>query len=348
MESKKNFIRLIRDKCSGRPYDIEQYLNKMYDLIKKAYKNRYRALHTTEYGGGLLHVEFEEFLNYCFEELEDNNLISKFANVSCKNDSLLCRYIKKTFENLLQGKISKFTPGFQTRMKQVNRVLEPKVVNSCMKLCKCWKLLEFINVTLELADLDQLLDKSQSLPLPKLHQPKKSNLKRGPFIYDKDMEEYLISLLKGAGGMTTMHNLRLFIKTRYDLQTVRRKYPSSRNYNTRGEKEDSFEKQIERLPCQKGELLLSLDHILIAEELAAGLDPEMKEVYFLRIIEEKTIEKTADKMKKSVGTIHNIEKKYKDNIYDFFLDSGMGILPEERAGIMDIVSDLILRMGETQ
>ncbi|OQY09389.1 MAG: hypothetical protein B6I30_09925 [Desulfobacteraceae bacterium 4572_187] len=201
MVGEKEFIGTIKDKCSGKSYDINRYVDTMDKLMENVYKTRYGGLFHTQPGNGFLRVDFDVFRDDCWEELEENSLIFKFSNATFENDRHFFGYIKKAFENFLQEKIYKLAPGFQTRMKQVGRVLKPNVLNACKKLCRCWKLREFRDVSTQPATLVRLLDISKRLSSPKLHIPRKPGSKRGPSIYDKEMEAYLLSLLKGAGGI---------------------------------------------------------------------------------------------------------------------------------------------------
>ena len=344
MVGEKEFIGLIEDKCSGEPYDINNYVDTMDKLMASVYITRYGDLRQSQPANGFLRVGFDVFRNYCWEELEDNSLALKFADVSFVNDVHLFGYIRKTFENLLQDKIYKFTPGFQTRMKQVGRVLKANVLDACKKLCRCWKLREFRDVSTKPANLDQLLIISRPLSLPELHIPKKPGTKRGPSIYDKEMEEYLLSLLKGAGGMTTQADLRSFMTIQYGLHPVRRVSLSSSEDTA--VKYKSEEDQLSRIAYGTGDILLGSDHSVMAKELIAGMTPEMKEVYYHRIVDGKTFEETAREMKKSTGTIHSIEAGFKENFNHYFRDSNTDAMPEE-AGIIDLVSDFILEMRGT-
>jgi hypothetical protein len=342
MADKKEFIGLIKDKCSGKPYDINNYVDTMDKLMANIYKTRYGGLFHTQPMNGFLQVGFDVFRNYCWEELEDKSLIFKFSDATFLNDGHLFGYIRKTFENLLKDKIYKFTPGFQTRMKQVARVLKPNVLDACKKLCRCWKLLEFRDASIRPANLGKLLDISKPLSLPKLHIPKKPGSERGPSIYDKEMEEYLLSLLKGAGGMTTQADLRSFITIQYGLHPFRRVSLPAREHAD--VKQESEEDHLSRIACGTGDVLLGSDHCVMAKELIAGMTPEMKEVYYHRIVDGRTFEETAREMKKSTGTIHGIEAGYKENFQHYFRDSDTDVVPEEETGIIDLVSGLILEM----
>lgn len=336
MAGKKGLIGLINDKCSGKPYDVKKYVTTMDKIMGEAYNSRHINPRSFQ-------DDLEGFRNLCWEKLEDNNLAYKFADMSFENDIHLIRYIRKAFGNILRDRIDELSPGFRTRMKQVNKVLSPHCLNTCKDLCKCWKLKEFRRIALKPADLGQLQDASCSVSLPKLRIPKMPDSKRGPSIKDKEMELYLISLLKEAGGMTTRNDLLSFIRIEYGLFPIKQVIPSIRDDES-GRDKDSIEDQITRLTIRSGSILMGADHALMARELFDGMAPEMKDIHYHRIIKGKKIKETAHEMKKSVGTIHNIEKTYQEYVHNYFNNSGNRPIPEEAAAIIDIVSSLILGM----
>ena len=274
MAGKKGLIGLINDKCSGRPYDIEKYVTTMDKIMGEAYKSRHINPRS-------LQNDFEGFRNFCWEKLEDNNLVYKFADKTFENDIHLTRHIRKAFGNILRDRIYELSPGFRTRMKQVNKVLSPYCICSCKESCHCWKLKEFRSVALKPADLGQLQDASRSLLLPQLRIPKMPGSKRGPSIKDKEMEEYLISLLRGAGGMTTRNDLLSFIRIEYGLFPIKQVIPSTKDDESDREK-DSIEDQITRMAFRSGSILMGADHALMARELFDGMASEMKDIHYHR------------------------------------------------------------------
>ena len=345
MAGKKDFIGLIRDKCAGRPYDVEEYVSRIDELIKKVYATRYKPLSDTGIGGGALQVDLETFWNYCWEALEDNGLAMKFDNASVEDDSHLKGYMRKTFENLLQDKMNALSPGFHTRMKQVYRVLVPNTLDACRMQCNCWKLIAFKEKTLKPADMDRLLPASRGLTLPKLHIPKNPDAERGPWIPDKEMEEYLVCLLEAVGGMTERVTLRSFIALQYGLHTVKQVNPSNRTDD--GDGKDSTDELIEMMAFESRGFFLGPDHLLMAEELVGGMSPEMEVVYYLRTILERTINQTANELKKSIGTVHNIEKRFVNYFIDYFSQSENQPTHEEGEAVVRRVSDLILKKRGT-
>ena len=345
MKVQNEFIALIRDRCEGRPYDVESYVTRMDDLMASVYATRYGSLSPRPTEGGALTVDFESFRNVCWERIEDEGLVFKFYNATTLDDAHLKAYIWKSFENLLQDRMSALSPGFRTRMKQVSRVLCPRTLDSCRKFCDCWKLRSFRDKSPEPADVDRLLAASGGLTLPKLHAPKNPESERCPWISDTEMARYLVLVLENAGGMTTRAHLRSFMTVQYGLQSVRRATdpPKVRD----GEEENADDAWISRMAMKNKRVLLGPDHMVMARELAEGMNDEMKEVFFLRVIREWTLEQVALEMGKSVGTIHNMEKRYTTYFIRYFSQSEAMPIPEEEAGVLALVSELILEMRET-
>ena len=344
MTGNKEFIELIKNKCAGKPYNIEEYVSTIDKLITKVYGNRYGSLWGARIEGGSLRVDFETFQNDCWEALEDDGLVLKLRDVSFLEDSHLMGYVKKTFENMLQDRIYALSPGSRTRMKQVNRVLQPNTLDACKRLCRCWKLREFKDVTTAPADLDRLMRAARSLTPPNIHIRKMSDGEMVPTIRDKEMEHYLISLLKGAGGMTTRTDLLSFITVQYALFPVKQVAPPNREHTEKGEGEESQAEQLARIAWQTDGTMIGLDHLLSAKDLAAAMSPRMKEVYYRRIINGETMEEAALAMERSVGTISNIENAYRKLFIEYFLKHQPAGIPEEEACVGRMVSQLILRL----
>jgi hypothetical protein len=344
MAANTEFIQLIKAKCAGRPYNVEEYVTRIDQLIAHVYANRYGSLSGPGSRGGFLRVEFESFQNDCWARLEENGLILKIRDLSFSEDAHLHGYIKKAFENMLQDGIHALSPGSQSRIKQVQRVLKPHVLDSCRILCRCWKLLDFKDIPLFPADLAQLMQASRSLTPPHIHIRNTADGGPVPTIRDEEMAQYLVSLLKGAGGMTTQADLLSFISIQYALVPMRQVAREPGEADSQGSDDESPEEQMERLAYRSDDLLIGMDHVMMARDLVGAMSPRMKEIYYRRIILEETMEEVAAGMNKSVGTVFNAEKAYQKLFYEYFWDHEAVEIPEEVACVGRLVSDLIERM----
>ncbi len=343
MAGNTEFIELIKKKCAGKPYNIEEYVNRIDRLIVGTHQTRYGSSSRQGTDGGFVGVDFETFQNDCWEALENHGLVLKFRDASFPEDSHLIGYIRKTFENMLQDRIYALSPGSRTRMKQVHRVLQPHALVACRHFCRCWKLREFKDVPLSPANLDCLMRASRSLSAPKLRIPKNPHSQRGPTIKDKEMETYLMALLRIAGGMTTRTDLFAFIAEQYALFPVQQVFPSNHGRNEEGENQESPEDQLSRAAWQADGTIVGLDHALMARELAEAMSPSMAEAYYHRIVLGETLQEAAREMKKSVGTLHNLEKSYQRLFFDYFRNHRMDEVPEEEACACRMVSEWIVR-----
>jgi hypothetical protein len=187
---------------------------------------------------------------------------------------------------------------------------------------------------------------SRYLVPPDIHIRKTSDGRAVPTIRDKDMEHYLVTLLNKVGGMTTRTALFSFITNQYDLWPLKKALPSEKRHTEAGGDEESPEEQLDRAHFDTGDILIGGDHWMMAEELVTAMTPRMRDVYYQRIICGKTMEETARGMKKSVGTIYNIEKEYQKIIFEHLWDHETVGLCEEEVCVGRLISDLIMRMRE--
>jgi hypothetical protein len=151
-------------------------------------------------------------------------------------------------------------------------------------------------------------------------------------------------LLKSVGGMTTQSDLLSFITVQYALFPVKQVFPSDRGHADEGEDKESSEEQMDRTAYLTGDMIIGVDHALMARDLAAAMTPRMKEVYYRRVINGETMEEAAQEMEKSVGTIYNIENEYRKLFYEYFRDHHTDGIPQEEACVGRMVSELIVRM----
>ncbi|OQY50305.1 MAG: hypothetical protein B6240_01935 [Desulfobacteraceae bacterium 4572_87] len=343
MKNKNPLIELVHDKCEGSPYDVEQYVEWMDMLISKVYRARYKFRDKGPEGD----FDFHTFSNDCWTKLEDGGLIRSFYDASFANDAHLTAYTRKTFENLLLDQVQALSPGFRTRLKQLQRVLKPPVtLYSCKEYCKCWKLPRFKEQSIAPADTDRLLKKSIGISLPKLHISKKPDSQRGPWIYDRDMKDYLLHVLEKAGGMTTQQNLNSFLSTQYGLHPVRKVIPSESSSDS-GDKEITQEESLEKMAFGVKDFFMGADHIKMAQDLVNGMTDEMRTVFHRLVVCERTIEQTSGELNKSVGTIYNIKKSYEKHFFRFFHDPESGFSAEEMEGVIGLVCELFESMRGT-
>jgi len=321
----RKFINLIRDKCAGERYDVELYVNTMDKIMKKVYRDLGQVY------AGFMGLDIDTFMNYCWSKLEDNKLVFKLADVSFQNDTHLLRYIRKVFENLLRERAGGFSPGFRARQKQMERVLKPLCIPSCRIFCSCWKLNEFRSRTCTPASLEHLHKAASTIAVPKT-QIQKTPDARCPSIKDRDMGEYLKSLLLAVGGMARHKDMLAVVVSQLGVAAVRiSQIPEDKN---------------DPEPPSPGETLLSADHDAMARELLEGMTEDMIDIHYYRIARCYSIPETAKAMNKSVGTIHNREKSYKQYLMAYFVDGGLSLSTEEMNAVMALLTNQIIELKE--
>ncbi|MEA3360707.1 MAG: hypothetical protein U9R17_15055 [Thermodesulfobacteriota bacterium] len=368
----RELIEIIANRLSGRPYDKNKYIFAIDKIIQRVYQNRYRSIvhpkkivdtpyradsgkraKTIEFDSvdGFSGANFETFQNLCWDELEENNLLNKLAGLTFNDDGYLCKHIQVTFENLLQKMIFALTPGLETRKKQAYRVLKTCCIEMDKNNRRYWKLKDFKESDPEPASLERLMLISQSLKAPKLRIPKFGS-RYGPSIRDIDMKEYLINVLKGAGGMAAYNDILSLIKEKFSIETIRVISPSSQGDRDYEEGKYSGEEQISKLISEAEGSLLSSDHILMAKEIVNKMDSQMKNLYYKRYIEEKTLKDIARDMGCNTTSVYNKTKKITDYLKyhfekpDHLTETGERDTfeeIEERKAVIKYTSELIER-----
>jgi hypothetical protein len=360
----RELIEIINNKISGKAYDEEKYSLCITEIIESVYRHRYPYIRIpklkdykrsmphsrkiaklttvrTHIDGTLL-ANFDTFSNLCLDELYDNNFLYKIYDRTFCDDRQLKRFIYIAFEHLLQKMIDDFTPGLETRKKQIHKILNKCCLDISFEGSRCWKLKEFANKNLKPPNLEQLLDSAQFLKLPELKFPKKKNAKRGPSISKVDMEKYLVMLLKRAGGMTTRNNMIAFIKIQYGLITITEVVPTPGSNDERREGKVSTEDRIATMAYRAEGLCLGMDHIILAKEIYSSMNSCMKDLYYKLSIEEKTLDDIARKMGCSTASVHNRKNELRDHFAKYFQTSEHPAITEEDEAVMRLISNWIM------
>jgi hypothetical protein len=354
-------LKIISDRLHGMPYDIDKYVDAIDGIIVRVYKNRYRGISGAKNVGEKLGgpdskklsgstgfaaiadfsaVNFETFQNVCWDELEENNLFSKLASLTFNDDAHLYKHIQVAFENILEKMIFDLTPGFETRKKQVYRVLKTCCNEIRENNRRHWKLkgVEFTDA--EPASLRELLLISQSFSTPKIHISRAGS-KYGPSIKDIDMKEYLLNILNAAGGMAAYNDILSLVKERLGIKTMKETLVT---FQGRGENEsegNTEEKIISRLAINKKEPLLGSDHLLMAQEIVQRMDFKLKSIFYKRYIEEKKIKDIAKNMDCNTTSVFNKIEELKEYLKNYFRSSGKQASSEEQRAVVQVVCSLI-------
>ena len=294
----------------------------------------------SELRDGTLVVPWETFQNKCLEALlgalgQQLNLLT-FAN-----DDELSNYLYKTFSNLIQSQIYELSPGLETRVKQVKKILSEYCDPFEYNKQKCWKLKKGKYQETSPADLEKLEATAQKLKAPALQIPKKQNAKRGPSIPQKAMETYILKLLKEIGGSVIENDLITFIRKLYGLEPIQL---FGFSFSTSDLDEISVDEWLSSQSCEEENLLLNPDYQLMARDLYERLTPRMRDVFKFIYIDGIKVDQTAKLMKCSDATVSNITKDIQQIFLTyFFSDDNHKVTQEEGRAVYALVGDLILR-----
>lgn len=319
MVGHSRLIQALRNKCAGRAYDVELYVNTMDRLMR----NVFRVFSRSFSSGGGAEPDAESFMNLCWERLEEGRVVFKLSDLSFEDDTHLVRYTRKIFENLLRETAEACSPGFRARRKQVERVLKKRCLSTCRTMCRCWKLSEFRHKVCAPAEPHKLAEAALSLAAPE-PRPSAHSASRAPSVKDEDMADYLTNLLRKVGGMARHQDVLSVITRRYNL------YPVRVGPLPPEERETPF--------SDDDEWLLSPEHELMAEEIFGGMDAHMIDVHFYRVAREMTIAESARRAGCSTGTLYNREKAYKEYLRAYFQERGSFPATEEMEAVLRIVS----------
>lgn len=357
----RQLIELIEDKISGRPYNLEKYVRIIDNVAVRVYKSRYREIgievdrklshpeevirNQTEQAefklrDGTLLVNFEIFRNLCWDRLETPEFQGFLSDFSAPDDGFLISYISKSFEHLLQRKIDELTPGFETRKKQIGRVLKPECLKSCRTLCQCWKLKRHKGISLKPATEQQLRDTALTKELPQLQFPKPGS-KYGPRIKDNEMRQYLADVLQKAGGMTTKNNMISFIAGQYDFKTIKELIPTPEGENDNEFPSGPGSGYIAKTALYKEYVFVSYDQMIMARELIKSMNQEEKEIVYLRFVKEKKFKEISDKMGYSTASAHNAVSNIVAHFQRYFTSGPNPATFEEGEAVIGLVCGLI-------
>lgn len=315
-------LNIIIKKCHGRDYDISSYIESMDKIMKDVYHLMGRGVEGS--------IDKESFMNLCWTKLEED-LILKICDLSFKNDAHLIQYIRKTFENILLEKISALTPGYLSRKKQIERILKKRCVDSCKKMCRCWKLLKYSHKSVAPANISEIMEAGNKIVFPEFN-PSSPKSSKSPSIKDKDMEEFLVRLIESAGGMVKCSDLTKYVLNRLNILPIQIKHMES-----------SLNDVIEATQTDE---IISPSHEMIAEEIISGMDNKMILFHYLRFVKEMTLEQISKNMKMSIGTIHNLQKSHEEYMKNCFNEKDETFPHEEIKLLIRLILNKIAKIME--
>ena len=351
---KKGFRELIELRVnrpgSMKKEDYLSYLRQVIRLIEKVYQSRYgyesvkdnqmknlggHVLSEKEHKEVIVTLNYEIFQDECLDLMEDE-LVYIVNDRNFESENALKGYLNTTFENILQDKIDKQTPGFATRKKQVYRVLRDGFETVRILKQECWRL-KGSSIT-EITPYDKLSKIAQEYQAPPLQYPKPGS-KNGPFIMDKDMQEYLLNILQDVRGVVRKQDLISLIMHEYGITT-------SKTVDLNCDDDSSSEEEVLSNLAKSfvaGETCSSMIHVEIAKNIVGQMDDSMKEVFLLLYEKELNQSEIAKQLQRSDATISNGKKKIENLLTKNIFGSDIQLDFEEAMAVIQIVMLIINR-----
>jgi len=362
------FIDALNKRMTGLEYDASYYFDCLFSIMRNVYKTRYPHVYIpinthdnqskTEkanfvYENGTVIIDFDSFVSWCLDKLEEEKLEESAYFKNCKNDNLLAGYFFKAFENLLTDNIVKLTPGLEGRIKQIDKVLKEHCDIIKIDGKKCFKLRAYnLNHVSEPIVLEKLFDIAEKSRSPQKKYSKKMDAKNGPSIEKEQMRAYLLDILEQSGGLVFRNDLISLIKNIYGYKNLSMVTPSF--FAQKDDKESQnilFEDFLSNPGSGLDSFCVGQDHYSMVYELYEKMDEKKKDVYYYRRVQGFTTQKTAKIMACAVGTISNIETAINQCISEYFLpkipeNDSISYkdyaIPEEVNAILNLLNHLLM------
>jgi len=295
---------------------------------RKGHDHWYAAQDQDQFPGSTVFVGIEDFRESCWEKLLNQKFQKKILKLTPGDDPQVTGFLYTSFVHLLQEKIYELTPGLETRLKQINRILKTECHEE-ERNKGIWKLNNWHgDPEANPALLEDLRFVGRGISPPEMLRSNNPDSDWAA-IWDDEMREYLASLLAAVGGMTRRTTLIEYLKEVYGLDPIRRLCPTS---DPDGEDEPD---PIDKIKSPKM-VLLGHEHIKTAETIIGGMTPRQRLVYYQHIVLENTLAESADIIGgMGTTTAHNDMKDVKKHLEKVLLQYVYGD-PEEKVAVMDL------------
>ncbi|MGD9733141.1 MAG: hypothetical protein AB7U45_13255 [Desulfamplus sp.] len=346
MSENTELIELVLNRDELNHRELEKYFNIINGLIKQtaeSLKIKYETF-------GIMNVDAiiteDDFLNLCWDMVEgsDNNehrLIDKLKDISFPDDNRLKGYLRKTFETLLIDLLHKKNPGFQTRKKQLNRVLKPLCVkrkgHDSRSKGDLWQLKNYESHTVVPPDSDELKKYSSEIAMPEISYRKSEDAQRGSSIKDDDMKAYLLKIFDKAGGAIYEKDLDALLNHIFGFHTI-----SFINDHTDSNVKNNYREYMINIRDEFSDFVIASNcYRSIAEKCLDTMDEELKQMVYYLYVKGMDQGKTAKKMVKSSSSITGMKDSLVRHIKGCIEKSSSEILYEEGEIIFELIKELI-------
>jgi len=352
MSDNTELIRLILNRDELNEKDKEKYFNTINRLIKqtaKSLKTKYDTL-------GIMNVDSviteDDFLNLCWDMVEgsdddEDRLIDKLQlklqDTEFPDDNRLKGYLRKTFERLFLDKLYGIFPDFQSRIKQVSRVMKPLCIKTRGKESSSrgdiWQLKDYDDAV-NIPTLDQLKEYTSKIAMPDITYPKSEDGQRGASIKDDDMKNYMVELFRAAGGAIYKKDIDSLISHLFCMDQIS---PSKSECSNRSDGDHGKADQEDPVhdPFSTEAVMSSCCYIIMAEQCIKTMDEQMKEILYYIYVKELDQGVVAKKIGKSAGSITKIKQKSEKHIIDYIQNDSSEFSYHESKILFKLIIELI-------
>lgn len=307
MSGQRIIIKIIKDKFESKQYDYVKY----YETLNNTMERVHNSMTSKNNAGDLFPLD--SFCSACWSKLEDGKLSARLYYSEFANDAKIIAFLKKTFENLFLEGLDLLNPGFRSRKKQVQRVLNPLCLENYRKKFKQWKLKTFKDDNIEPAPVERLMDASETISQPRVTYSRTEDSVRGPRIKDADMKLFLVSVLENGGGATRFKDMDRFIHVKFGLEPITKIDVYA---HPEGE-EKSYDSTISEMAHDEKTIMSGSDHHVMAAELFTNMQSKFKDLIYYRYVQDMKQEEYAAIIGKSTGTVSKIEKETGAFLHDY-------------------------------
>ena len=326
---------------------LREYIQQTDKIIFRVYKKRFPFQMKKDPITGISEVktsipcDYNTFAEKCWALMEEKGLLRRICAYSFPEDKYLSGYIKTAFEHQLQDYVYDQLPGFNTRIRQLNRVMSRFSRKEIINQDIFWTILGFRPEQKKLLsnskELDQLRKHAAKLKLPECHYPQDSDTDRGIQISDDEMESFLKSLLEAMGGQLRHNNLIRLIVKLYCLFPVT--FVSTFNSKNDEDEEQSEDFDYKNNP-ETPDIYLSMDLIQTARQINQVWESRWKCIFLLKYVYEHKQIFIAKKLGISNASVSQLVNRIETAFAELHLEKQWDI--EEYKEFMKLLKKLIL------
>ncbi|MBF0412893.1 MAG: sigma-70 family RNA polymerase sigma factor [Desulfamplus sp.] len=353
MSDNTELIQLILNRDELNEKDQEKYFNTINGVIKQTAKSLKIKYDTFSIMNVDSIITEDDFLNLCWDIVEgsDDNehrlidkLQSKLQDIDFPDDNRLKSYLRKTFERLFLDKIYGIFPDFQTRIKQVSRVMKPLCIKTKGKESSSkgdvWQLKDYDDAV-NIPTLAQLKEYTSKIAMPDITYPKSEDGQRGASIKDNDMKNYMVEIFRAAGGVIYKKDIDSLISHLFCMEQISSSKSDISNQsdgdNEKANQEDSF-----NAPFSTDTVMPPCCYIIMAEQCINTMDEQMKEILYYIYVKELDQGVVAKKIGKSESSVTKIKQKVEKHIGKYIQNDSSEFSYQEGKIIFKLIIELII------